>query len=195
MPHLYAGWALPPLPLPEQLDGPPWEQLPRGGARTVCLVALAAPSGQAKASGLCRPVAGCILGGAEANLLPGAPIWERGNQPTPESNARHHPCQQIVSDITPPLCLVTTATGGRPLLAPPHSSSPCSLTTVLLCRMSVCVSGWRCGRGAGGGGWHFTFPAAGSAETHDGREQGPWYDTDLGTGFKSQLSHFLAVCP
>lgn len=28
------------------------------------------------------------------------PIWGRGSQPKPEPNARHHPSQQIVSDIT-----------------------------------------------------------------------------------------------
>lgn len=34
-------------------------------------------------------------------------------------NARHHPCQQIVSESQPPPCPVTTATGSLPLLSPP----------------------------------------------------------------------------
>lgn len=51
------------------------------------------------------------------------PIWGRGSQPTPEPTTG---ASRLYLTSQPPPCLVTTATGGRPLLFPPPEQSSCS---------------------------------------------------------------------
>lgn len=69
------------------------------------------------------------------------PIWGRGRQPTPEPNARHHPCQQIVSDITA-APLPGDHGNWRP---PPPLSTPGTVLMFLLTMGLLC---WMNGGGA-----------------------------------------------